>query len=1027
MNKPRKPTWLLALSIIAIFLALPQLLGQTVPLRDDVSLATNTYVTNPRDHPIDCQDLANYLDCTTSKSADIVFVFDTTGSMDEEISDMKEISKEFADNLATNGIDAKLGLTEFRDFQVTCGEDYCGSDGDFPYLIYNSGHLTGDSIEFKSWIDNLYANGGGDEPEAILAALKHTATDQVWRGEDVNKIVILITDSDPHPNGDCCNQEGDTFEEVVSDLTNGGIKVFVVGPDTEPMTSLAYDTGGKFYEIRSGITLRNILNEISEKIKCNFNIKVEITGDGNRLKVRATLTGKNDIILPPISGQTDVWMWVTCSNGEDRRFDLEYNDSSAEYCADIEQDCIDEGKLDAAFYAKLCEWSAVKLFNGIEVEFAPVDVGDMIWADKNRNGLQDIGEMGLAGVTVALLDSKKKSTGLTTATDSNGNYHFNKIKPGNYYIQVSAPGGYIFSPREKGADREKDSNSDSDGMTGPVILKEKSDNSIDVGLILTSCIGDLVWVDKNGNGIEDTDENGRAGVTIALLDSNKNSTGLTTTTDFNGNYHFNGLEPGDYYVQFTAPGGYIISSKKHDTYIEKDSNLSSDSIEGPVTLTDRCDNSIDAGLIPNDCIRGRVWVDTNKNGLKDADENGKIDVMAAILDSDMNPTELTTATDLNGNYHFNNLEPGTYYVQFKAPYGYILSQQMLSNYAEGDFYPGSYGVTGPVVLTDGCDNSVDMAILPLCMNGIYVEENSGNDLINYSAMIQLSAANFPAVSEKEVAHIFFSDSAERSLPYWIEEWNVGEKIAKIWVKVPFIPAKNETEIVFQYYTEDSRNSATKDLQGSGSSVFEFFDDFMGSALNTNKWTTQKESNGSITKLDGFLQVHADARSLSSADLILKENFGPGNAMRFRANISEGQSYDRKGLGFMNTNVGKDTNRVGASVYWRGQDTDLFAHHIFPISEKNILDVKIQRAKSNYEGSFNTWEVKWLDSEIRFGLNSQEFRQDTRGKPLNGISPRFSLNTTLTSLSSDIFVDWVFVRKCIAKEPTTRFGQRICMN
>ena len=99
----------------------------------------------------------------------------------------------------------------------------------------------------------------------------------------------------------------------------------------------------------------------------------------------------------------------------------------------------------------------------------------------------------------------------------------------------------------------------------------------------------------------------------------------------------------------------------------------------------------------------------------------------------------------------------------------------------------------------------------------------------------------------------------------------------------------------------------------------------------------------------MLQIHTNAKSKSSADLILNESFGPGEAMRFRANISEGQSYDRKGLGLMNTNVGEDTNSIGASVYWRCQDADLFAHHMYPISGKDILDVKIERAKSNYEG------------------------------------------------------------------------------
>jgi hypothetical protein len=540
-------------------------------------------------------------------------------------------------------------------------------------------------------------------------------------------------------------------------------------------------------------------------------------------------------------------------------------------------------------------------------------------------------------------------------------------------------------------------------------------------------IGDRIWVDKNGNGTQDPDEKGKEGLVVALLDFNKNPTGLTATTDANGNYQFNILKQGTYYIQFTIPGGYILSPHKQGKDIEKDCNFGSDGIAGPVILTGMSNNSIDAGLIPNDCISGQVWIDANKNGLEDNNEKAVSGANVTLLDHRKNSMGFINSTEINGNYRFDRLEPGPYYVQFKAPNGSVLSPQMLSKDAKIDLYPGSYGVAGPIILTDSCDNSVDMAIIPLCMNGIFVKENSGDDLINYSVLIRLSDANFPVMSDNEVIRIFFTSSSGRPLPYWIEEWNVRNKTAKVWVKMPFIPANKEAEILFQYYTEDRINNKTENPHGSGKSVFEFFDDFSGNGIDTGSWTTYTQSNGSVKQRDGMLQIHTNAKSQSSADLILKEDFGPGNAMRFRANISEGQSYDRKGLGFMNTNVGKDTNQVGASVYWRGQDTDLFAHHIFPISEKNILDVKIQRAKSNYEGSFNTWEAKWLDSEVRFGLNSQEFRQDTSGKPLGGISPRFSLNTTLTSLSSDIFVDWVFVRRCIAKEPTTRFGQKICMN
>ena len=49
-----------------------------------------------------------------SNQADVVFVFDTTGSMYGSIDSMKANAINFANALAASGIDYRLGLTEFK-------------------------------------------------------------------------------------------------------------------------------------------------------------------------------------------------------------------------------------------------------------------------------------------------------------------------------------------------------------------------------------------------------------------------------------------------------------------------------------------------------------------------------------------------------------------------------------------------------------------------------------------------------------------------------------------------------------------------------------------------------------------------------------------------------------------------------------------------------------------------------------------------------------------------------------------------
>ncbi|MDD5391314.1 MAG: SdrD B-like domain-containing protein, partial [Gallionellaceae bacterium] len=66
-------------------------------------------------------------------------------------------------------------------------------------------------------------------------------------------------------------------------------------------------------------------------------------------------------------------------------------------------------------------------------------IGDFIWEDKNANGQQDVGETGIAGVTVQLKDAGGNVV-QTTVTGANGGYGFD-VLPGTYSVQVVAPAG----------------------------------------------------------------------------------------------------------------------------------------------------------------------------------------------------------------------------------------------------------------------------------------------------------------------------------------------------------------------------------------------------------------------------------------------------------------------------------------------------------------------------------------------------------------------------------------------------------
>ncbi|MQC26767.1 MAG: DUF3048 domain-containing protein, partial [Chloroflexi bacterium] len=72
-------------------------------------------------------------------------------------------------------------------------------------------------------------------------------------------------------------------------------------------------------------------------------------------------------------------------------------------------------------------------------------------------------------------------------------------------------------------------------------------------------IGDFVWLDANGDGIQDADEPGVEGVTVTLHDDTDAQLDVTQT-DANGLFAFTDVPPGDaYYLAFTLPEGYAFT------------------------------------------------------------------------------------------------------------------------------------------------------------------------------------------------------------------------------------------------------------------------------------------------------------------------------------------------------------------------------------------------------------------------------------------------------------------------------------
>ena len=193
---------------------------------------------------------------TMSDKVNVVFLIDTTGSMDTYITGVKDRAIEFSNILGSKGTNYKLGLIGFGDLY----------EKEKP-SVYN---FTDDIPKFQKQVKNIPRTYGGDIPESSLDALE-TGVELVHSSKvdaDAKNIFILITDAPPHVP----TKSGKSVNDIFNMLNNENITTYVVArkdkesieaydPITKPHGKY-YDLNDKFFDI-----LDNIAMSITELIR----------------------------------------------------------------------------------------------------------------------------------------------------------------------------------------------------------------------------------------------------------------------------------------------------------------------------------------------------------------------------------------------------------------------------------------------------------------------------------------------------------------------------------------------------------------------------------------------------------------------------------------------------------------------------------------------------------------------------------------------------------------------------------------
>ncbi|MBN1428633.1 MAG: hypothetical protein JXB07_09610 [Anaerolineae bacterium] len=435
-------------------------------------------------------------------------------------------------------------------------------------------------------------------------------------------------------------------------------------------------------------------------------------------------------------------------------------------------------------------------------------IGDTVWLDVNADGAQSgVQEAGIAGVTVYLLvDMNGDGDYAVVAqdvTDADGNYLFENLPDGDYRVVVSPSDGSLpvdafGAPYANTTGTEGSVDMETGGSTTYVyrdhtISSGSTDLTADFGFSAQGAIGDTIFWDADGDGGQDWNEAGVPGVTVTLYpftDSNGNGRYdtaepvgaqiATDTTDADGRYLFTKIPPGTYMVEVDTTGSSPVNGRTLTSDPSADGLSCTTSPEPWAGFYTTCDSrygitiypgtsfmGADFGYLPVGVIGDTLWVDTDNDGLRDAGEQGISDVTVRLCsDAACTSVVATTETDPDGNYLFDNIADGSYYVVVDTT-DPDLDATLTQTFEMYDVTPEN--VT-QVVLSGGAVSSINGTSCTNCS----LDVDFGYRYVgarNLSGTVCLETTGIDGVCGTGTSGVGTGESAYNSTDVFLYQWN----------------------------------------------------------------------------------------------------------------------------------------------------------------------------------------------------------------------------------------------------------------
>jgi len=292
-------------------------------------------------------------------------------------------------------------------------------------------------------------------------------------------------------------------------------------------------------------------------------------------------------------------------------------------------------------------------------------------------------------------------------------------------------------------------------------------------------------------------------------------------------------------------------------------------------------------------------------------------------------------------------------------------------------------------------------------------------------MINITESNYASylTYNGNIANFKFSYADGSIIPAWIESNNSGKLI--VWLKLNSIPAKGTVTVYLNFVSKTTTNllsntgttgigeaaklSTTYGQYDDGASVFNFYDNFAGTTLNTNKWTVVSGVAGTDYSVNNGLHITNTTTRIQST-VNLNQNFVLED---YHYYITKNTEWNEKWIlglyssstlnyeigsyyGFLYYNDAPTTNNAYFGITTDGFGSEYliwqFINNAGGITINSYNPLYIPSATTSFTNALTGAPITFGNGGVGASLNDISYWVRTRALPPNDVMPSYTFSS-----------------------------------